>query len=89
MASDQSDIAQRIESLTQQLNQRKAEASALRRQQRQQHKMKLKAKEDSLRQQIEVKIDGYCHMFLVFSASQKTLIPAVTFQARDETCLKA
>jgi len=42
----------RIESLTDLLHQRKAEASALRRQQHQQHKMKLRSKEQSLRQQI-------------------------------------
>ena len=54
VTSEQSDIVRRIESLTQLLYQRKAEASALQRQQRQQHKMELKAKEQSLRQQIEV-----------------------------------
>jgi len=54
VTSDQSEIARRIETLTQQLRQCKAEADALRKEQRRQHKMKLKAKEESLRRQIEV-----------------------------------
>ena len=56
VTSEQSDIARRIQSLTEVLHQRKSEADALRRQQRDQQKKKLKAKEDSLRRQIEVKL---------------------------------
>jgi len=54
VTSEQSDIGQRVEMLTQILQHRKAEADTLRKQQRQQQKMKLRAKEDSLRRQIEV-----------------------------------
>jgi len=54
VTSEQSDTARRIESLTQLLHQRKAEAEVLRRRERRQHRMKLKAKEQALRQQIEV-----------------------------------
>jgi len=51
---EQSSIAQRIQSLTELLQRRKAEADTLRKQQQRQHRMKLKAKEESLRRQIEV-----------------------------------
>jgi len=52
-------VARRIESLTELLQQRKAEADTLRRQQQRQRRMKLKAKEESLRQQIEVMTDCF------------------------------
>jgi len=54
VTSDHSDIENRIQSLTEKLKKCKSEAENLRREQRRQRKMKLKAEEQSLRQQIEV-----------------------------------
>ena len=54
-------MSRRIESLTRLLRQRKAEADKLR---RRQDRMKLKAKEESLRRQIEVMTRCHVHYSL-------------------------
>jgi phage-related minor tail protein len=56
VTSDQSDLENRIQALTEQLKKCKAEAENLRREQRRQRKMKLKAEEEALKQQIEVNV---------------------------------
>jgi hypothetical protein len=56
VTSDQSDLENRIQALTEKLKKCKAEAESLRREQRKQRKMKLKAEEESLKQQIEVTV---------------------------------
>ena len=59
VASEPSNITQRIESLGKLLRQRKAEAEELKREQRRQRNRKLKAKEESLQRQIAVSTTAF------------------------------
>jgi len=80
--SEKSDVSRRIESLTRLLRQRKAEADKLR---RRQDKMKLKAKEESLRQQIEVMTRCHVHCLCPRPKNVATTVERLTFNASNET----
>lgn len=57
--TDQSDLESRIRTLSNELKRRKTEAEALKKEQHQKRKMKLKAEEESLKKQIAVKTNYF------------------------------